>query len=135
MADRQAVLDHLDEVMATAALLPDDERVRVHDMAICRLQAEQGEALRQLEAHGGLEGTGCKTRGSWARMYLRRQHSAWRLTQRSRWLPNLPLFAQAFARGEVTAEHIDMLIKWIPQCGLGAIQTSEGTLLYLAKDV
>ena len=135
MADRQAVLDHLDEVMAAAALLADDERVRVLDTAICRLQAEQDEALRQLEERGGLEGSGCKTRGAWARMYLRRQHSAWRLTQRSRWLPSLPLFAQAFARGEVTDEHVDVLIKWIPQCGLEAIQTSERTLLDLAEDV
>ena len=135
MADRQAVLDHLDEVMSAAALLPDDERVLVLDIAISRLQAEQGAALRALEARGGLEGTGCKTRGSWARMHLRRQHSAWRLTQRSRWLPSLPLFAEAFASGEITDEHIDVLLKSIPQCGLEAIQTSEATLLDLATQV
>jgi hypothetical protein len=135
MADRQAVLDHLDEVARAAALLPDDERVRVLDVAISRLQAEQGAALRALDAHGGLEGSGCRTRGSWARMHLRRQHSAWRLTQRSRLLPNLPLFAEAFAAGEVTDEHVDVLLKWVPQCGLEAIRTSEATLLGLAREV
>jgi Domain of unknown function (DUF222) len=135
MADRQAVLDHLDEVVGAAALLPDGERVRVLDVAVSRLQAEQGDALRALEAHGGLEGSGCKTRGSWARMHLRRQHSAWRLTQRSRWLPSLPLFEQAFAAGEVTDEHVDVLVKWVPQCGLESIRISEGTLLDLAKQV
>lgn len=135
MADRQAVLDHLDEVMHEAALLADDERVRVLDIAISRLQAEQGHVLRALESNGGLEGSGCKTLGSWARLYLRRQHSAWRLTQRSRWLTSLPLFAQAFAAGVVTDEHVDMLLKWIPQCGLEALQTSEDTLLDLAKQV
>jgi hypothetical protein len=135
VADRQAVLDHLDEVVSAAALLPNDEQVRVLDVAISRLQAVQGDALRELEQRGGLEGSGCRSAGSWARMYLRRQHSAWRLTQRSRWLPQLPLFAQAFAAGEVTDEHVDFLLKWIGQCGLEAIQASEDTLLDLAKQV
>ena len=135
MADQKAVLEHVDEVTRTAALLPDDERVRVLDVAISRFQAEQGTALRALEAHGGLEGSGCKTRGSWARMHLRRRHSARRLTQRSRLLPSLPLFAEAFAAGEVTDEHVDVLLKWVPQCGLEAIRASESTLLDLAREV
>jgi len=135
MPEQQRALDHLDQVIGAAALLPDDERVCVLDVAISRLQAEQGDALRALEAHGGLEGSGCKTRGSWARMHLRRQHSAWRLTQRSRWLTRLPLLARAFAAGEVTDEHVDVLIKWIPQCGLESIQISEQTLLDLARHV
>jgi hypothetical protein len=133
MADQQAVLDHLEEVVNAAALLPDDERVQILDVAISRLQAEQGDALRQLELNG-LEGSGCKTRGSWARLNLRRRHSAWRLTQRSRWLPSLPLFAQAFAAGEITDEHVDVLLKGIGPCGLEPIQTSEHTLLALARE-
>jgi Domain of unknown function (DUF222) len=133
MADRQAVLDHLDEVMSVAALLPDDERVRVLDVAISRLQAEQGDALRALETHGGLEGSGCKTRRSWAQVYLRRKHSAHRATQRSRLLPELPLFAVAFAAGEVTDEHVDMVLRWVRPCGLEAIQVNESTLVDLAR--
>jgi len=135
MADRQAVLEHLDEVTRSAALLPDDERVLVLDAAISRLQAEQAVALRALEAGGGLQGSGCKTSGAWARMHLRRQHGAWRLTQRSRLLPSLPSFAEAFAAGEVTDEHVDVLLRWVPQCGLEAIQASEHTLVDLARRV
>lgn len=133
MADQQAVLDHLDEAISAARLLPDDERVGVLDMAVSRLQAEQADALRELEQRGGLEGSGCKTRGSWARVHLRRQHGAWRVTQRSRWLPNLPRFAAAFAAGEVTDEHVDIVLKAIGSCGLEPIQASEDTLLELAR--
>jgi hypothetical protein len=132
MADRQAVWDHLDEVVAAAALLPDDERVRMLDAAVSRLQAEQATALRELEQRGGLQGSGCRSRGAWARLHLRRQHSAWRLTQRSRWLPSLPGFAAAFGAGRVSDEHVDVLIKWIGACGLEPIQASEQTLLDLA---
>jgi hypothetical protein len=135
VADRQAVLDHLGEVVSAAAQLPAEERVRVLDVAISRLQAAQGDALRELELRAGLQGSGCKTRGSWARLYLRRQHTAWRLTQRSSRLPSLPLFAGAFAAGEVTDEHVDVLLKWVPQCGLEAVQASEQTLLDLAREV
>jgi hypothetical protein len=133
MADQQAVLDHLDEVTSAAALLPDDERVRVLDIAISRLQAEQASALRDLETRGGLEGSGCKTRGSWARLYLRRKHSAYRVTQRSRILPDLPLLAAAFDAGEVTDEHVDTVLRWVKPCGLAAIQESDSTLVELAR--
>jgi hypothetical protein len=135
MADQQAVLDHLDEATSAAALLPDDERVRVLDIAICRLQSEQAEALRELECRGGLEGTGCKTRGSWARLHLRRNSSAYRLTQRSRMLTELPLFAAAFGAGEVTDEHVDMVLRWTKACGLEAVQASEDALVDLARKV
>ncbi|HET7328907.1 MAG TPA: DUF222 domain-containing protein [Nocardioidaceae bacterium] len=127
-----AVLDHLDEVIGAAALLPAGQRVQVLDVAVSRLQAEQASALRTLEAEGGLAGSGCTTAGSWARLHLRRDHGAHRIVRRGRLLPQLPGFAAAFAAGQVTDEHVDTLLRWTKPCGMETLQNHEDVLLTLA---
>jgi hypothetical protein len=70
------VADHLDKVVAATRLLPSTDRVQALDTAVSMLLAEQAAAARDLAADGSLEGSGCKTAGSWLRVHLRRPAAA-----------------------------------------------------------
>ncbi|HET7328579.1 MAG TPA: DUF222 domain-containing protein [Nocardioidaceae bacterium] len=132
-AQQDAIGGHLDEVVRQAGLLPTDQRLRVLDAAVSRLQSAAAEAAGDLAVDGTLVGSGCKSAGSWMRLHLRRGVSGYRIARRSQLLPELPGFAAAFAAGQVTDEHVDTVIRWTKPCGLEAIQTHEGTLLQLAQ--
>ncbi|HEX5880578.1 MAG TPA: DUF222 domain-containing protein, partial [Actinomycetota bacterium] len=134
MDDRQQqLLDRLDPVVEAAELLPAGERLVLLDAMIGRLHAAQAGAAGELATDGSLDGSGCKTAGSWLRLHLRRGVGAHRITRRAELLPQLPGFAEAFAAGRVTEEHVDTVIRWVKPCGLGAVQDHEPTLVQLAE--
>jgi hypothetical protein len=120
-------------VVRQTRLLPTTERVKALDTAISMLQAEQAVAARDLAADGSLDGSGCKTMGSWLRLNLRRGTGAHRITRRAELLPDMPGFGAAFAAGRVSEEHVDTVIRWVKPCGLAAIQDHEPTLVQLAE--
>jgi hypothetical protein len=125
--------DPLEEWVRQTRLLPTTLRVKALDTAISMLQAEQAVAARDLATDGSLEGSGCKTAGSWLRLNLRRGTGAHRISRRAELLPDLPGFADAFAAGRVSEEHVDTVIRWTKPCGLAAIQDHEPTLVQLAE--
>jgi hypothetical protein len=127
------VADHLDKVVAATRLLPSTDRVQALDTAVSVLQAEQAAAVRDLASDGSLDGSGCKTAGSWLRVHLRRGIGAHRITRRAEPLPELPGFGAAFAAGRVSEEHVDTVIRWTKPCGLAVIQDHEPTLVQLAE--
>ena len=95
---QQAILNHLDEVVRAAGLLPTDRRLQVLDAAVSRLQSAQADAAADLAADGTLVGSGCRSARSWLRLHLRRTTSASRITRRAEALPGFPAFAAAFRR-------------------------------------
>jgi hypothetical protein len=127
------VADHLDKVVAATRLLPSPDRVQALDTAVSVLLAEQASATGDLAVDGSLEGSGCKTAGSWLRVHLRRGIGAHRIARRAELLPELPGFAAAFAAGRVSEEHLDTVARWTKPCGLAVIQDHESTLVELAE--
>jgi hypothetical protein len=125
--------DPLEEWVRQTRLLPTPERVQALDTAVSMLLAEQAVAARDLVTDGSLEGSGCKTAGSWLRVHLRRGVGAHRITRRAELLPDLPGFGTSFAAGRVSEEHVDTVIRWAKPCGLAAIQDHEPTLVELAE--
>ncbi|MGH3385168.1 MAG: DUF222 domain-containing protein [Nocardioidaceae bacterium] len=129
----QLVLDRLDEVFDAVAVLPVDDRVRVLDVVVGRVQSRQADAVGVLAGSSVLAASGCRTVGSWARLQLRRGTSGFRLVRRAAVLPDLPEVAAAFAAGAITDEHVDTLVRATRLCGLETVQTHQTTLVTLAK--
>jgi hypothetical protein len=67
------------------------------------------------------------------RVHLRRGLGAHRIARRAELLPDLPGFADAFAAGRVSEEHVDTVARWTKPCGLAVIQDHEATLVELAE--
>lgn len=129
-----ALLDRFEQTVGEVGLLEAGEQITVLDAMISRLQARQADAARRLEADGGLDGSGCKTVGSWLRLRLRRDAGAHRIARRAKMLVELPNVAAAFGAGQINDEHVDTLIAGMKWCGREAIVRHEQTLLQLCRD-
>ncbi len=101
---------------------------------LSRLESVTTNAANAFEASGEWGLDGAKTAGAWlARRCRLPRAMGRRLVRRGRSLRNLPVVAQAFAEGQITSAHLDLVASVRRECTQEALARDEALLVKQAR--